>query len=1162
MSTDPNVPSPSGGQRPLAWVLGGILVLVLLGGGGYVLFRTSHDGGVKKNGDDKGGSKDGGIAEEKEEPEKKLIAASPEARQQYLADINQAQKLLAKRDPAPLRDILNKYHADPDHEDLRGFEWHYLSWLSEGDRLKSLADPVPPKPPIKPEQPNAAAVGFIKGAVSPNGKLLAVINEDTEKSKTFTLWDAATGKELRTFKGHEGQVTCLVFNQDGSKIASGSRDNTVKVWDIAGDKEPFTFRGHQNAPGALAFFPDGQRIASADDGGSRDERTNIAQIKVWELMDGKETVSFRVPDMFFGRMVASSDGKKLLLLTTASVFVHDAGSGAEIVRVTNYQNDAPPVAYSPDGTLLATSQLKLWDISKLAKEKPNRREKATGKLEMNGFPDYLAMSPDGKTLVVASDMGETELSLWDPATGKEKGNYERFTRKRRVEVGEKSVEIDAKNICSRFPGTVRAAAFTADGKGLVTVSSQLENAVQVKIWDLAKGKARVSKAFPSFINPFGEQMRSVFISPDERTLVMVFDILNVGGGYQTMKVCDLVTGEVRRVSLGKQPPPPAVTPAPGPLAALKDPRARPETWSLALTPDGQTLAMASADHLIRLRNLKGAERPALAGHKADVLALAWAPDGKLLASGAADGSVKLWDATAAREQASLDAHKGSVRSMAFSPNGKLLATAGADWTVRIWEYGKEDQTPKPVANLEGQTSDVWSVAFSPDGKTLAVAAGNWEAGEVQLWNTETWKEPAVLANPTGMHAVAFSPDGTLLAAGDQEGRVSLWETKGMKSWVVLQGEIGFRGGKENPPHGDTILSLVFSNNGAWAASASADGVVKVWNVKAKSSDVGYAWHQGEVRSLAFTADPSLQLVSAGKDGQVILTDLFKPGWAKWPWTRLQTGSLQTISRTLSPDGKQLATGDMDNTVLLWDMATGSLQRTLRGHRDPVVAVAYSPPGGLLAALTEPQMNFSSFTQDPVGRLWQLKLWEPATGKDRGSVEWEGAGIAPWAVAVSSNGRWAAVAASGLQDRIFERDPTFAHQLSLWEIAGKKRYKLPVQTAATALAFAPRAKLLASASTNGEVRLWDVASQKPGLVWKAHTGEIWSIAFSPDGKTLATAGKDRAIHLWQVATGKLLLSFSALPQEARNLTFHPDGTALTALIGDEVRTWQAAAKSEN
>ena len=139
--------------------------------------------------------------------------------------------------------------------------------------------------------------------------------------------------------------------------------------------------------------------------------------------------------------------------------------------------------------------------------------------------------------------------------------------------------------------------------------------------------------------------------------------------------------------------------------------------------------------------------------------VAFSRDGKMLASGSKDATIKLWDVTTGKEQATLKGHMDWVTSVAFSPNSKTLASGSRDRTIKLWNVA----TGKEQASLKGHTNVVFSVAFSPDGKTLASAS--WDK-TVKLWDVATAKERATLKGHTRLvYSVAFSPDGKTLASG-------------------------------------------------------------------------------------------------------------------------------------------------------------------------------------------------------------------------------------------------------------------------------------------------------------------------------------------------------------------------------------------------------------
>jgi WD40 repeat protein len=173
------------------------------------------------------------------------------------------------------------------------------------------------------------------------------------------------------------------------------------------------------------------------------------------------------------------------------------------------------------------------------------------------------------------------------------------------------------------------------------------------------------------------------------------------------------------------------------------------------------------------------------GHTSPVYSVAFSPDGKTLASASADTTVRLWNVASHQSMGPpLTGHTDVVFSVAFSPDGRTLASASFDKTVRLWDVA----TRRPLGDpLTGHSGTVVSVAFSPDGKTLASAVGDIRNGPdntVQLWDVAS-RQP--LGEPLTGHthtvnSVAFSPDGKILASGSADGTVRLWDISA-DSWL-------------------------------------------------------------------------------------------------------------------------------------------------------------------------------------------------------------------------------------------------------------------------------------------------------------------------------------------------------------------------------------------
>jgi WD40 repeat protein len=407
----------------------------------------------------------------------------------------------------------------------------------------------------------------------------------------------------------------------------------------------------------------------------------------------------------------------------------------------------------------------------------------------------------------------------------------------------------------------------------------------------------------------------------------------------------------------------------------------------------------------------------------------------------------------------------------------------------------------------------------------------------------------------GVFGLAFSPDGARLATASFDGLVKVWEVSTGQVLYTLTG------------HHSEVAHVRFSPDGRRLASAGwQDDMVKVWDARTGQelrtfSQDGWHW------DIAFSPEGRRLAVASG-DGTVKVWDVT----TGQDILSLNAHRVAARSVAFSPDGRWLVSAGWDQLVKIWDATTGQEIRTLKGHTLGVDAVAFSPDGTRLASAGE----------DRTVKLWDpatgqllhtlyghtllvfdlafspdgsqvasasadqtVRVWDARTGQEISTLQ--GHGNIVFSVAFSPDGTRLA---SGSQDRT----------VKLWDVTQSQRattlrgHQAPVQ----GVAFSPPdGALLASASADGTAKIWDWKTSQVVHTLKEHNGPVLSVAFSPNGAWLATASADKTAKVWEVSTGQLLHTLKGHTKEVVSVAFSPDGTLLaTASHDHSVRVWDA------
>jgi WD40 repeat protein len=476
-------------------------------------------------------------------------------------------------------------------------------------------------------------------------------------------------------------------------------------------------------------------------------------------------------------------------------------------------------------------------------------------------------------------------------------------------------------------GTVSSVAFSPDGDLLASAGND-----GIRMWDSATRRP-VAGPFSGQAGTVGD----VAFSPDGHLLA--------SADFDGVRFWDPTTGD----------------------AVGKPIRQHDGFFSVAFNPSGDLLVAAGIQGVqlwdAAHRHAIGGPLP---GPTPAVSAVAFSPKGGMLASSGSDGTVWLWEPAAGNPaRQPLRGHTEWVSGLAFSPDGERLATP--DWRgVRLWNPATRAPRGKPLLDQE----HIGAVAFSPDWQLLATTETSRRV--VKLWDAATGQPVGKPVQPPGggVNALAFSPDGKVLALGSglpaladvpppgprPQGRVWLWNRN--------TGEFVGRPLRT----GAAVFSVAFSPDGKRLASAG-EGGVWLWDPhtgdpvtrltrNAQTAGLLDSDQRGEF-SVAFSPDGS-RLASVAGDG----VRFWDPVSARAVGGRLTGSAVSATAVTFSADGSLLAAGDAAGNIRLWDSGTGDpVGNPLAGHTGSVSALAFSPDSRLLA----------SAGADDTVRLWDWDL---------------------------------------------------------------------------------------------------------------------------------------------------------------------------------------------
>jgi len=982
-------------------------------------------------------------------------------------------------------------------------------------------------------------------AFSPDGKYVVTGSFD----KAVKIWDAATGKEFRTFageQGHKNLVLTLAVSADGTELATGSADNTARTWDFPG----------QSPLKAIDLPADGTAVALATDGQKAAVALKDGTVKVFNPADGKELYTLKGHAGPVTQIALAANGQHLLTTgADRTLRFWNPADGKPVAVVVAHTAPITGLAIRPDNSAAAFTSsedgtVKFWNL-------PGVGSRGLA-APHGGTVTGLALSADGNQVFTASadkmirqstTANGQQVKAFGPATGGvvslalkgdaalvagglDNGQVQLYT----VADGKDAGRVQA------HAGAVTGLAFNPANNALVSVGAD----GLLRTWAAPLVAARAL--------PHPDAVTAATASPDGKRVF-------TAAGDKTIYAWNPAAPQApERKFVGH----------PTPITAL------------AVKADGQLLASAGDDGVIRFWNATNSQAgETILAHAGPVTSLGFVGDGTKLYSSGIDGSVRLWQVPAAPAAKPL-AHPEAVLAAVPTADGNGLLTSSGDKQVRLWNLQKGE-----AKAFAGFSQPAGAIAVSPNG--AQVAAGSAEKA-VLVWNAADGKEAAKFTPPAGVQSLAFHGDNKTLAAGLADGDIVVYDVaqkKDLKTWKAHGGAVNalaflpsgdlVSGGADktvqvwNPADGaskaklDTpapVVAISPSKDGTRLATAGADKAVKVWTLADKKEAGSFA-SPAEVRGVGLSPD-GLRVAVAGADNRIRLHEidgklvesfahdgpvaaagfladgkrLYSAGADKTArlhvpslvWAASHSGPVRQA--VLSGKGDRIVSGGDDKQVRVWNIADGKAVETIAAE-GPVVGVATNAEATRLAAAVGAKVEVLDATKKGA-KLATYPLPAAATGL---------------AMSPSGTRLAAGFAADGKQT------------VHVWDSTpGKEAVTTPLQVlpdctgAIRSLGFLADNRTLLTAEADRNARLLDVAATG---VLKVHDGAATGLSLHSNGTQAVTTGADKLVQLWDLAQGKAVKTFGPLAGPVTAATFSRDYTQVGAASGKQVRVWSVA-----
>jgi WD40 repeat protein len=723
---------------------------------------------------------------------------------------------------------------------LRTAEAEFATLAANGARISALAQ--------LPEHATEALVSAIR-LVAPIVGSEKPLQPQALKGLTDAI--AAVGFSVpqnHLLRGHKGPVESVTISPDGRRILTSGADRTARLWDagtlalLQTYDRPATFR----MPGVMSssFSPDGRGAVLAVG-----NRVVLVDATTGEIR--RQIGDERAP-LFAG---FSPDGTRIITTGTGSIRLWNAATGDASGQFDD-QGAVLFAALSPDNKTLAYGgQRQVVVIQNL--ETGERVEQ-----RMNGWVLSGAFAPTGDQLMVASENATVLWDVQEKRIASQGNDLERIDANAfsnalismGSEVRESSGRLDLLAKLPRTSGNdIKFSALSRDGTRVVAAVTADSVA---RVWNAANG------ALMAILEGHTGAVRSAAFTPDGRRVVTasadgtarIWDLHpdlsldTVATGTSSSELVATSADGRRIVSVSRDGDAVVWTPGRNGLVRLDGKLST--LYAPVFSADGRRVLAAGEGDVARMWDANtGVTLTEYRGHKGGVRSAALSPDGALVVTGGEDATVRLWDAGNGRQRHMLTGHTARIGTVQFSPDGRRIVSAGVgvdakdDSRAFIWSADG-----KLLTRLEGTVQELHSSAFSQDGRMIV---GEGERGKATVWDAQSGRRlmDFDVTRILGINAT-FSRDGSRIVTTDDDGVVRLWSTRAPREQPVT-----FRGDSDESDEAQ------LSRDGRWLLSYGRGQDLRLWDVSSNAPLVDFRGEHSPEGGVALMPD-GLRFVAA------------------------------------------------------------------------------------------------------------------------------------------------------------------------------------------------------------------------------------------------------------------------------------------------------------